>query len=195
MVAGHHGLDELPAEITTPGPGQIRALVINSGNPVVSGPRRSQTGRALEQLDLLVVIDFVQRESHRHAHWLLPAVHWLERNDLPAIASGLHDEPYVHYGAQGGRAAAGSPRGVASLRRPGAGDEAAAVRLSGDERIRPRHPQTRDADWQNRSRVHAALDRQAVGGHRPQDQVARHHGPPTRLGLRPARIRPFQERA
>ncbi len=38
MVAGHHGLDELPDEITTPGPGQIRAMVINAGNPVVSGP-------------------------------------------------------------------------------------------------------------------------------------------------------------
>ena len=38
MVAGAHGLSELPAEITTPGRGQIRAMVINSGNPVVSGP-------------------------------------------------------------------------------------------------------------------------------------------------------------
>ena len=46
------------------------------------------------QLDLLVAIDFVQRESHRHAHWLLPAVHWLERNDLLAFTSSMHDEPY-----------------------------------------------------------------------------------------------------
>jgi formate dehydrogenase len=98
MVAGHHGLDELPDEITTPGRGQIRALVINCGNPVVSGPNGAKLDQALEQLDLLVAIDFVQRESHRHAHWLLPGVHWLERNDLPAIASGLHDEPYVQYG-------------------------------------------------------------------------------------------------
>ncbi len=47
---------------------------------------------------MLVVIDFLQRESHRHAHWLLPAAHWLERDDLLALTSGLHDEPYVHYG-------------------------------------------------------------------------------------------------
>ena len=38
MVAGAHALSELPAEITTPGRGQIRAMVINCGNPVVSGP-------------------------------------------------------------------------------------------------------------------------------------------------------------
>lgn len=98
MVAGHHGLDELPGEITTSGPGQIRAMVINAGNPVVSGPDGARLDAALEQLELLVAIDFLQRESHRHAHWLLPAAHWLERDDLLALTSGLHDEPYVQYG-------------------------------------------------------------------------------------------------
>jgi len=98
MVAGHHGLDELPDEITTPGPGQIRGMVINCGNPVVSGPNGSKLDEALATLDTLVVIDFVQRESHRHAHWLLPAVHWLERDDLHCLTSGLHDEPYAQYG-------------------------------------------------------------------------------------------------
>ncbi|WP_205873228.1 molybdopterin-containing oxidoreductase family protein [Mycobacterium camsae] len=98
MVAGAHALSELPAQITTPGPGQIRALLIDAGNPVVSGPHGSALDQALSQLDLLVVIDMVQRESHRHAHWLLPSVHWLERDDLLALTSNLHDEPYVHYG-------------------------------------------------------------------------------------------------
>ncbi len=98
MVAGAHALSELPAQITTPGRGRIRALVINSGNPVVSGPDGGALDDALAQLDLLVAIDFVQRESHRHAHWLLPAVHWLERDDLLAQTSNLHDEPYVQYG-------------------------------------------------------------------------------------------------
>lgn len=98
MVAGNHGLDELPDEITTPGPGQLRAMVINCGNPVVSGPNGDKLDAALATLDTLVVIDFVQRESHRHAHWLLPAVHWLERNDLHCLTSGLHDEPYAQYG-------------------------------------------------------------------------------------------------
>ena len=98
LVAGAHALSELPDEITTAGRGQIRALVINSGNPVVSGPDGAKLDRALADLDLLVAVDFVQRESHRHAHWLLPAVHWLERDDLLAFTSNLHDEPYVHYG-------------------------------------------------------------------------------------------------
>ena len=100
MVAGAHALSELPTEITTPGRGQIKAMVINCGNPVVSGPDGAKLDEALAQLDLLVTIDFVQRESHRHAHWLLPAVHWLERDDLLAFTSNMHDEPYVQYGAR-----------------------------------------------------------------------------------------------
>jgi formate dehydrogenase len=100
MVVGAHGLSELPDEITTPGHGQVRALVINCGNPVVSGPDGAKLDAALERLELLVAIDFVQRESHRHAHWLLPAVHWLERDDLPAFTSSMHDEPFVQYGAK-----------------------------------------------------------------------------------------------
>ena len=75
-------------------------MVINSGNPVVSGPDGAKLDAALAQLDLLVAVDFVQRESHRHAHWLLPAVHWLERNDLPAFTSSMHDEPFVQYGVK-----------------------------------------------------------------------------------------------
>ena len=85
-------------------------MVINCGNPVVSGPDGAKLDAALAQLDLLVAIDFVQRESHRHAHWLLPAAHWLERNDLLAFTSNMHDEPYVQYGRQGRRAAAGRAR-------------------------------------------------------------------------------------
>ncbi|ANE79655.1 formate dehydrogenase [Mycobacterium adipatum] len=100
MVAGAHALAELPGEILTPGPGRIRALVINSGNPVISGPDGARLDAALQRLDLLVAIDFVQRESHRHAHWLLPAVHWLEREDLLAFTSSMHDEPFVQFGAR-----------------------------------------------------------------------------------------------
>src|ERR1700712_866482 len=100
MVAGAHALAELPDEITTPGRGQIRAMLINCGNPVVSGPHGAKLDAALAQLELLVVVDLVQRESHRHAHWLLPAAHWLERNDLLAFTSNMHDEPFVQYGAK-----------------------------------------------------------------------------------------------
>ncbi len=107
-VAGHHSLAELAGEITTPGEGQVRALIINAGNPVVSGPDGSALDEALQTLDLLVAIDFVQRESHRHADWLIPAVHFLERDDLLPLTGGIQDRPF----AQMGRKVVEPPDGV-----------------------------------------------------------------------------------
>ena len=99
-VAGHHALAELAEEITTPGSGQIRAMILDSGNPVVSGPDGAALDEALASLDLLVAVDLVQRESHRHAHWLIPAAHWLERSDLMPLVSQLQDQPFAQYGRQ-----------------------------------------------------------------------------------------------
>ena len=129
-----------PTRSPHPGRGQIRAMVINCGNPVVSGPDGAKLDKALEQLDLLVAIDFVQRESHRHAHWLLPAVHWLERDDLLAFTSSMHDEPYVQYGAKAVEPPPGRTSGVADLRRPGDRHAQAAVRRQGRQRLHQGHP-------------------------------------------------------
>ena len=92
-VAGAHSLAELADEITTPGEGQIRGLIINSGNPVVSGPEGHKLDAALAELDMLVVIDQFQRESHRHADWLIPGDHFLERNDINPLIQSLSPTP------------------------------------------------------------------------------------------------------
>ena len=96
-VAGYQPIAELADEIITPGQGQIRAMIINAGNPVVTGPNGRKLDAALAQLDLLVAVDLVQRESHRHAHWLIPDTHWLERDDLFAMSSQLQELPFVQY--------------------------------------------------------------------------------------------------
>jgi formate dehydrogenase len=107
-VAGYHSLAELADEITTPGPGQIRAVILNAGNPVISGPQGTALDAALGQLDLLVAVDLVQRESHRHAHWLIPGSHWLERKETNPILCGVQDQPF----AQHWPAAVALPAGV-----------------------------------------------------------------------------------
>jgi formate dehydrogenase len=94
-VAGHWPLAELAGEITTPGTGQLRALLISGGNPVVSGPGGDALDRALQELDLLVVIDQFQRESHRHAHWLIPAEHFLEREEVHPLIHALNPVPFI----------------------------------------------------------------------------------------------------
>ncbi|MEP4147623.1 MAG: molybdopterin-dependent oxidoreductase [Halioglobus sp.] len=99
-VMGNRSLAELPDEIQTPGPGQIKAMVIQSGNPVVSGPNGRLLDNALAGLDMLVAVDLVQRESHRHADWLIPGVHWLEREELSFNLAGGMDQPFAQYSAQ-----------------------------------------------------------------------------------------------
>ena len=97
-VSGAYPLATLADEITTPGQDQIKALIINGGNPVISGPDGEQLDKALDQLDLLIGIDLFQRESHRHAHWLIPATHFLEREDTLALYSVIYEIPFVQLG-------------------------------------------------------------------------------------------------
>ncbi|MBW2942177.1 molybdopterin-containing oxidoreductase family protein [Zhongshania aquimaris] len=96
-IAGYHALAELADEITTPGENQIKAMMIVSGNPVISGPDGDSLDEALKGLDLLVAVDIIQRDSHRHADWLIPGTHFLEREGLHCLVSGMMDKPFVQY--------------------------------------------------------------------------------------------------
>ena len=69
----------LADEITTPGEGRVRGLVVVAGNPVLSTPDGSALDAALDQLDLLVSIDPYRTETSRKAHFILPPVSPLER--------------------------------------------------------------------------------------------------------------------
>lgn len=94
-VVGQHSLAELADEIMTPGEGQIRALIIGGGNPVATGAGGGHLAEALGQLDLLVSVDLFQRESHRDAHWLIPAVHFLEREEVHVALHSYNDLPFI----------------------------------------------------------------------------------------------------
>lgn len=107
-VAGGYSLAELPDEIETPGDGQVRALILNGANPVASGPDGTALERAMEQLDLLVAIDLLQRESHLRADWLIPAAHFLERDEVHVYLHSLGDRPFM----QASRAVAPLPQGM-----------------------------------------------------------------------------------
>jgi anaerobic selenocysteine-containing dehydrogenase len=70
----------LAEEILTPGPGQVRALVTSSGNPVLSTPNGAQLDRALAGLEFMVSVDFYLNETTRHAHLILPPTSPLEHD-------------------------------------------------------------------------------------------------------------------
>jgi len=60
-------------EILTPGPGQVRAMVLLMTNPLRSAANSGELERAFASLDFLVAIDFYINETTRHAHVILPA--------------------------------------------------------------------------------------------------------------------------
>lgn len=85
----------MPAEITTPGPGQLRALIVGAGNPVLTTPGSADVEAALQQLDLLVSLDLYVTETSKYAHYILPGTTFLERSDLPAAFLGWAATPFV----------------------------------------------------------------------------------------------------
>jgi len=97
-------VDSFPAailadEILTPGRGRLRALVVMSGNPLLSVPNAdARLERAFGELELLVSIDLFRNETGNLAHYLLPGTHALERPDLPFVFQsllGLTPTPYA----------------------------------------------------------------------------------------------------
>ncbi|CAA0078946.1 Assimilatory nitrate reductase catalytic subunit [Zhongshania aliphaticivorans] len=79
----------LAEEITTPGEGQIKGMILIAGNPVLSTPNGEQLDRAFKDLELQVAIDFYINESSRHADFILPPVSPLEREHYDVIFNVL----------------------------------------------------------------------------------------------------------
>jgi anaerobic selenocysteine-containing dehydrogenase len=88
----------LADEILTPGKGQVRALFVTGGNPLITMPSAGRLREAFQKLDLLVTLDIFRNETGSVAHYVLPATTPLERPDLPFIFPlmlGLQAKPYL----------------------------------------------------------------------------------------------------
>ncbi len=96
-VLGEFPVAGLADEILTPGPDQVRALVIYAGNPVLSAPGGRRLDEALEDLDFMVAVDSFVTETTRHADVILPAVSPLERDDLDLLISAFSSRNHVRY--------------------------------------------------------------------------------------------------
>ena len=81
-------------EITTPGRGQVRALIVSAGNPVLSVPNGDELEGALETLDLMVGIDLYVNETTAHCDYVLPATTMYERDDFPLPFQILQPTPF-----------------------------------------------------------------------------------------------------
>ncbi|MFN8032710.1 MAG: molybdopterin-dependent oxidoreductase [Mycobacterium sp.] len=82
-------------EITTPGEGQLRALFVLAGNPVLTVPNGDELEAAIQELDLLVSLDFYVNETNKYADYILPATTMLERDDLPTVFAACSPTVFV----------------------------------------------------------------------------------------------------
>jgi anaerobic selenocysteine-containing dehydrogenase len=78
-VMGQFPLSCLAEEIAAPGPGQINALVVIAGNPVISAPDAASLDAALPSLECMISVDNYLNETSRHAHVILPGLSPLEQ--------------------------------------------------------------------------------------------------------------------
>ena len=76
-------------EILTPGQGQVRALIVDGGNPASLLPDKAKAIRALSSLDLLVAIEPFMTNTARLAHYILPPLLPYERADVPTTFEGM----------------------------------------------------------------------------------------------------------
>lgn len=83
--SGEYPVSALAEEILTPGEGQIKAMVLGAGNPVLTTPNGPQLDSAFKGLDFMVAVDFYLTESTRHADVILPPVTALERDHYDIV--------------------------------------------------------------------------------------------------------------
>ena len=76
----------LADEILVPGPDQVRAMFVISGNPLITGTNSARMAQAFGALELRVSIDLVRNETAELADYILPGTHFPERPDLPRLA-------------------------------------------------------------------------------------------------------------
>jgi len=94
---GEFPVAALAEEMETPGPGQIKAMVILAGNPVLSLPNGAGLDRALAKLDYLVAIDFYISETARHADIILPPLSPLETDHYPILELSMGIRNHARY--------------------------------------------------------------------------------------------------
>jgi anaerobic selenocysteine-containing dehydrogenase len=101
-MSGLFGYNEMPTntltdEILTPGEGQVRALIVNGGNPALVFSDTERTVAALESLDLLVCLDLFESATARYADYVMAVKHPFERNDIPHMMNIFFPQPFMQY--------------------------------------------------------------------------------------------------
>ena len=93
-ISGLYPPNILPAEIEHQGDDRIRAMFVDSANPVLTGADTSAYERAFAKLELLVVVDVAMTETARLAHYVLPAATQFEKWECTGFSLEFPDNAF-----------------------------------------------------------------------------------------------------
>lgn len=81
-------------EISTPGKNQVKALFVSAGNPVLSVPNGLELESAVDELELMVGLDFYVTETTAHCDYILPVTTMYERDDFALTFQQFQATPF-----------------------------------------------------------------------------------------------------
>ena len=81
-------------EISTPGDGQIKAMFVSAGNPMLSVPNGDELEAAFATLELSVALDFYVTETTARCDYILPVPTMYERDDFPYTFQAFQATPF-----------------------------------------------------------------------------------------------------
>jgi anaerobic selenocysteine-containing dehydrogenase len=79
QIAGLYPPNRFPDEVLTDHPDRLRAVWVDSNNPLNTGADTKRFEDAFRALELAVVVDVAMTETARHAHYVLPAASQYEK--------------------------------------------------------------------------------------------------------------------
>lgn len=89
----------LADEMLTPGPGQVRGLVTQAGNIILSNPNAAKLQRAFDGLDFILSLDIYLNETTRHADIIIPGPSYAEHSDFAAVTAYETIRKFIKWGA------------------------------------------------------------------------------------------------
>ncbi len=96
-IGGTYPAGILADEILTPGENQIKALIVISGNPMLTVPDPQKLEKALKSLDVLVSLDLFINETGGLSQYVLPCQDFYEHWDFTLTSSMFNPVRHINY--------------------------------------------------------------------------------------------------
>ncbi len=96
-LTGSYPASVLAREILSDAPDRVRALIVDAGDPALVFPNSESFQEARQRLDLIISIDLYMNETAQLADFVLPAAHFLEKDDLYVTFPDHFPHPFAQW--------------------------------------------------------------------------------------------------